>query len=417
MPRPNRVLLLLPMTSYKAEDFIAAVEHMGIEVVVGGDRRQALESAAPGNTLTLDFARADDSIRRIQEFARDYPVDAVVGGDDETTLLAALAAESLGLRHNPAEAVRASRDKFRSRELFAAAGLRGPGFRRLPLTADVVAAAGQAAYPCVLKPLLLSASRGVVRANDPDEFVAAFEMIGTILKGSDVGRRGGDAEHLLVEDYIPGDEVAVEGLLDAGEFHLLALFDKPDPLEGPSFEETLFVTPSRHPAALKRAIAEETRSGCRALGLRDGPVHAELRLGGGQPWLLEIAGRTIGGLCSRTLRFGAGVSLEELVLGHALGRGVPAPTREADASGVMMIPIPQAGRLERVAGLTEAKRVPGVVEITLTVHRGAELAPPPEGHRYLGFIFARGDTPETVERALREAHSRIELSIDESFST
>ena len=302
MSRPDRVLLLLPMTSYKAEDFLAAAEQMGIEVVVGGDRRQALETTSPGNTLTLDFARPDVSVARIQQFACDRPIDAVVGADDETALLAALASESLGLRHNPVEAVRASRDKFRSRELFAAAGLRSPAFRRIPLAVDAVGAAGEVSYPCVLKPLFLSASRGVVRANGPEEFTAAFETIGTILAGRDVGRRGGDAEHLLVEDYIPGDEVALEGLLDAGRLRVLTLFDKPDPMEGPSFE--------------------------------------------------------------------------------------------------------------RVTGLPEAKRVPGVVEITLTVHRGTQLAPPPEGHRYLGFIFARGDTPETVERALRQAHSRIELEID-----
>jgi hypothetical protein len=251
----------------------------------------------------------------------------------------------------------------------------------------------------------------VLRADDPHEFEAAFARICAILERHDARERG-RSRWLLVEDYLPGDEVALEGLLERGRLRVLALFDKPDPLVGPTFEETLYVTPSRLPAALQRAIARETERGCRALGLVEGPVHAELRLHAGAPWLLEIAARTIGGLCSRALRFGAGISLEELILRHALRRPVRELTRERQASGVMMIPMPGRGILREVRGLARARAVPGVQEVVLSVHRGAELVPLPEGHRYPGFIFARARRPEQVERALRAAHACLEFVLE-----
>jgi biotin carboxylase len=271
--------------------------------------------------------------------------------------------------------------------------------------------AARTTYPCVLKPLSLSASRGVLRADDADGYVAAFRRIAAILADPDLARAGADTEHLLVERYLPGDEVAVEGLLEDGRLRLLALLDKPDPLEGPTFEETLFVAPSRHPEALQRAIVAETARGCSALGLRHGPVHAELRLTAGRPWLVEVAARTIGGLCSRTLRFGAGVSLEELILLQALGRTTEHLARERAAAGVMMLPIPRAGTLRAVHGLERARGSPDIVEVTITLHRGAQVLPLPEGHRYLGFLFARADTPERVEASLRRAHRCLSFDI------
>ncbi|HKQ62881.1 MAG TPA: ATP-grasp domain-containing protein [Candidatus Polarisedimenticolaceae bacterium] len=408
----DRVLLLMPTATYKATDFLAAAEKLGVEVIVGSDRRQALEDEAPGRTLALDFLEPQRSVTRITQLGDAGALRAVVGTDDETTLLAAAAAAALGLPHNPLEAVRAARDKHETRRLLAAAGLPGPTFARVALDAEPAAAAAGAPYPCVLKPLGLSASRGVLRADDAAQFVAAFARIRAILAQPDVRGKGGDAQHLLVEEYIPGAEVALEGLLARGELRVLALFDKPDPLEGPTFEETLYVTPSRRPDATQAAIAAEVQAGCRALGLREGPVHAELRLPGGLPWLLELAPRTIGGLCSRTLRFGAGVSLEELILRHALGRGTGELVRERSASGVMMIPVPRAGRLRAVDGLEAARAVPGVEGVTITIPLGGEVVPLPEGHRYLGFIFARDASPAAVEAALRQAHARLRFELD-----
>jgi len=408
----RRVLLLIPTTSYKARDFLAAAERLQVQVVVGTNRRQALEDAAPGNTLTLDLNDLTLSLERIVAEHRRGPLCAVLGVDDEATVLAAEAATALGLPHNPAGSVRAARDKYETRKLISAAGLRSPWFFRVAREGGAEEAAARARYPCVLKPVCLSASRGVIRADNRQQLLAAFERIASILRRPAVQKKGGDAEHVLVEEYLPGKEVALEGLLDRGRLAVLALFDKPDPLEGPTFEETIYLTPSRLPDPLQSAIVKETQQACRALGLREGPVHAELRVHDGRCWLLEIAARTIGGLCSRVLRFGTGLSLEEVVLHHALHEGMPPVDRERTAAGVMMIPVPRAGQLRDVVGLEQARSQPLVDEVTLTTHRGAQLLPPPEGDRYLGFIFARGAEPQAVESALRRAHATLSFAVD-----
>ena len=407
----QRVLLLLPTTSYKARDFLAAADLLGVDVTVGTDRRQALDSVAPGQNLVLDFPQPENSLQRILEAHRLTPFRAVLGVDDETTVLAAMAGAALGLPHNPETAARAARDKYETRRLMAAAGMRVPTFHRVSLESAPAEVARKISFPCVLKPLGLSASRGVLRADNRDEFVRAFQTIAAILRRSDVRRKGSDTAHLLVEDYLPGEEIAVEALLERGRLRVLAWFDKPDPLEGPTFEETIYVTPSRLPEEARSNIVKVVTDGCEALGLREGPVHSELRLREAEPWLLEIAARTIGGLCSRVLRFGAGITLEELVLRHALGHGAP-PARERLAAGVMMIPVPGAGVLREIRGLDDARTVTLIEEVTVTVHRGARLVPLPEGDRYLGFIFARGDTAHEVEQALRAAHGCLHFDID-----
>lgn len=409
---PARVLLLLPVTSYKAEDFLAAAARLGVEVVVGAERAQALASASPGSSLVVDPRRTDSALETIRALHARAPLDAVVGTDDETVLLAAQAAAAVGLRHNPPDAVRATRDKLVARRRMAQARLRTPGFCPVDLDTRPEEVAAGLRYPVVVKPRGLSASRGVLRADDPAQLAGAIARIRRIVESADAGATDAARGGLLVEEYVPGDEVAVEGMLARGRLEVLALFDKPDPLEGPTFEETIYVTPSRKPAALQLDIERETAAACAALGLREGPLHAELRVSHGVPWVLELAARTIGGLCARTLRFGTGLSLEELVLRHALGRPEPAPPRKARAAGVMMIPVPAAGVLREVHGLDRARSVPGVEEVTLTVHRGAELVPLPEGHRYPGFIFARGDHPAEVERALRDAHALLQFEIE-----
>jgi len=409
----GRLLLLMPTTTYKADDFLEAASRLGVEVLVGTDRPQALAKEAPGRTLDLDLSRPERGVADIVAFAADRPISAVVGTDDETVTVAAMAAEALGLRHNTVESTRAARDKFLTRQLLAAAGMRTPSFRLVSIEDEPSEVARDLSYPCVLKTRFLSASRGVMRADDPASFVAAFARVAAILREPDVVERGGEAaRHVLVERYLPGVEVALEGLLDRGELRVLALFDKPDPLVGPVFEETIYVTPSRLPRSVQSAIARETSEGCRALGLREGPVHAELRVEKGEPSILEVAARTIGGLCSRTLRFGAGVSLEELILRHALGMDTSSLAREGGAAGVMMIPIPRAGVLREVQGAEAARAVDGIEDVRILVPLGDRIVPLPEGHRYLGFVFARGERSEIVESALREAHARMRFVIE-----
>jgi biotin carboxylase len=331
-----------------------------------------------------------------------------VGVDDDTAVIAAAVARRLGLRGNPVAAALAARDKRLQRELLAEAGVPVPRFAPYPITADPAALARTVEYPCVLKPLRLAASRGVIRADGPDEFVTAFKRLAAILAEPEVAACGDPARWVLVEAFVPGPEFALEGLLQAGRLTVLALFDKPDPLDGPFFEETIYVTPSRLPPAAQRAIAATAQAAATALGLVEGPVHAELRFNDRGPWLIELAARPIGGRCSDTLRFG-GSPLEEVVIRHALGMEQPTLERDGQAAGVMMIPVPGAGELREVRGVDEARAVPLVGDVVITAHRGQRLVPLPEGARYPGFIFARGPSPEAVEGALRDAYRRLEF--------
>ena len=404
-----RALLLLPSATYRAPDFLAAARALGVEVVVASDRRQALSGVLGDRALTLDLRDPEAAARRIASLAERSPLDAIVAADDGGVIAAAHACERLGLRGNPPAAAARTRDKAALREALAVAGVPQPEFRVVEPGADVAALAAQVGPPCVIKPLSLSASRGVIRADDRRAAATAAERIRSILAESG---RDPAAERLLVERYEPGVEVAVEGLLVDGELETLAVFDKPDPLEGPYFEETLFVTPSRLPATTVRALEDTAGAAASALGLHEGPVHAELRVGpAGRIVVLELAARTIGGLCARTLRFGLGVSLEELVLRHALGLSLFGLRREEATAGVMMLPIPAAGVLEEVRGRQRALAVRGIAGLELSILPGRPVRPLPEGDRYLGFLFARAGRAEEVEQALRTAHAELDVRI------
>jgi len=406
-----RLLLLVPTTTYRTEDFVQAAAKLDVDLVVASERPNVLSERLPDNLLTLDFADPEKAAREMVAFARRHPFNAVVPVDDRTTVVAAAIANALGLPSNSVAAVSATRNKSQMRLALTKAGVPSPAYILFTLADDPALAAQKVPYPCVLKPTILAASRGVIRANNEGEFVAAFRRIEAILRGAEVRALGAGSDQILVESFIPGKEVALEALLVKGVLHVLALFDKPDPLDGPFFEETIYVTPSRLPADTQTAIADLTAWAARALGLREGPVHAELRVNETGPWVIEIAARSIGGLCSRTLRFGTGLTLEELILRHALGIEIETLERERRPAGVMMIPIPRGGVLEEVRGLEAAKAVPGIEEITMTIHLGQEVVPLPEGSRYLGFIFGRAETPEGVEAALREAHRRLDFGI------
>ncbi|MBI3636771.1 MAG: ATP-grasp domain-containing protein [Candidatus Rokubacteria bacterium] len=409
----DRLLLLLPTRTYRTEDFVNAARALGVELVCASERPSTLEALTPDTLLTLDFADPAAAAARAVEWGETRPISAVVGVDDATTVAAAAIAERLGLRANRVDAALATRDKFQMRQCLAAAGVPIPRFRRIALADDPFLAARGVAFPCVLKPLTLSASRGVIRANNIDQFMAAFRRIQALLARDDVTVSGDGAQYLLAEQYIPGIEVALEGLLREGRLQTLALFDKPDPLQGPFFEETIYVTPSRLPDAVQARLRAVTAAACAALGLSEGPVHAELRIADDGPYVIEVAARSIGGLCSRTLRFGTGMTLEEIILRHALGWPIRSLARERRAAGVMMIPIPRAGRLRGVDGQAAAAAVPGVDAVTITMHVGQDVVPLPEGWQYLGFIFARADTPDEAEKALRAAHAHLRFDLEE----
>ena len=404
------MLLIVPSVTYRAPDFMAAARELGAAVTVASERRAAMSTAMGERALTLRLSDPQDAAETIVARARDTPFAAILGVDDQGVMTAALAAERLGLAHNPPAAVACTRDKAAMRRALAEAHVPQPCFALLAAGADVPTAARKIGLPCVVKPLSLSGSRGVIRAEDPDRARAAAERVRGILAAT-----GEPADvPLLLESYVPGAEVAVEGLLCSGRLEVLAIFDKPDPLEGPYFEETLYVTPSRLPAAVLAEVERITAQAVRALGLREGPVHAELRVPDQGVRVLELAARSIGGLCSRALRFGAGVSLEQLILRHALGLGTDDLARESVAAGVMMIPIPRAGTLVEVGGQAQARAVEGIDGLQITIPRGRPVVPLPEGDRYLGFLFARGLTAAAVERSLREAHARLRVRIEPS---
>jgi len=408
----KRILLLFTTTGYNAADFLQAASRLGVEVIPGTDRCHILEDPWGDDAIPLRFADTKKSVRTILQHVRKKPVNAIIAVGDKPTLTAALACQALGFPHNPPQAAAACRNKFVARQLLQKAGLAVPGFGCYSIHSDFDEIASRVRYPCVLKPLSLSASQGVIRADSPDEFIDAFQRITRLLKLPEIrATREKTLDQILVEDYIEGREVALEGILEEGRLKVLALFDKPDPLEGPFFEETLYVTPSRHGRDTQRRIQNCCQRAAWALGLRHGPIHAEARVNAQGAWIIEVAARSIGGLCSRTLRFGTGMSLEELILRQALGMSVPSYQRQKTAGGVMMIPIPRAGFLRETKGVRRALMLEGVREVVVTAKPGQKLVPLPDGASYLGFIFVRANSPLKVENLLRAAHRKLRFDI------
>ena len=401
------VVLLLHSESYRAADFLQAARQLGADITVASDRRNPVAPDAEDGVLEVHLAQPHIAAAALVEYASETAVDAIVAVDDQGVATAALASEQLGLAHNPPAAVSATRNKADMRRRLEAHGVSQPAFRVAKNVGEARAAASRLGYPVVVKPVSLSASQGVIRVNRADEVPKTIERIRSITEAN--GRVS--EEPLLVERFIPGAEVAVEGLVRRGSLEILAIFDKPDPLDGPYFEETIYVTPSRLPRPAQAAIRHVTAAAANALGLSEGPVHAELRVRDSQAWMLEIAARSIGGLCARSLRFGLGLSLEQLILRHALGLPIHDLALTDVAAGVMMLPIPRAGRLLAVRGVERARAVDGVAGVEITIGPGQDLVPLPEGSRYLGFVFARGREPGAVEAALRAAHAELSFEI------
>ena len=410
-----RVLLLSTTTGYQLRSFGEAAARLGIELVLATDRCHHLDDPWRAGDVAVRFSDDDASAAAIEAVAREAPIAGVIAVGDRPAVLAARAASTLGLPGHPAAAADITRSKKAMRRAFASAGLRVPWFMELPAGADLRLAAARLQYPCVVKPVGLSGSRGVIRADSPEQFVYAARRTRELLARPDLrAQRTGLDDELLIEGYLDGREYAIEGLLTRGELRVLALFDKPDPLEGPFFEETIYVTPPILPWEVQHAIAEETQRATAAIGLVHGPVHAECRVGPAGVVMLEVAARPIGGICSKVLRFTAGAqtaSLEELLLRHAVGEDVSPYQREARASGVMMMPIPKRGYYKGVEGVEAAQRVPHVEEVRITAKADQLIEPLPEGDSYLGFIFARAAEAGPVVAALRQAHRRLTFEI------
>jgi len=377
----KRLLLVASKLGYQIRQFEHAARRIGADVTLATDRCERIDDPWGDHAVAVKFHKIPEAIEALEGMR----FDGVAAVGDKPALLAAEVAQAFGLPFHSPDAARAALDKSLARSVLA-------GKVRVPRSTTE--------FPCVVKPLGQSASRGVMRANDPDELRAALARI----------RKMGEAQ-VLVEQYIPGREYAVEGIATHGRFRALAIFDKPDPLEGPYFEETIYTTPSRAPESVQRELIETTAEAVRILGLRHGPVHAELRHNEEGAWFLEAHARPIGGLCSKAIRFESGMPLEELLLRHALGEEVSGLRREEQASGVMMIPIPHGGLYRSVEGVEQARAVPAIEDVMITATEGQLLIPLPEGASYLGFLFARADRPEMVEAALRRAHGELRFEI------
>ena len=415
----RRILILSTTTGYQLRSFGDAAESLGVELLFATDRCHTLDDPWQDAAVAVRFEDLEGSVAAVCEAARARPIDGVIAVGDRPVVLAARVAEALGLPGNPPDAAAASADKRLARERFAAAGLLTPWHFAVPTSHAAEDVAARARYPAVVKPLGLSGSRGVIRADTPAALVQAYDRVRALLARPDVRALRLDTDRtVLVEGYLGGPEYAVEGLLTRREFRPLAIFAKPDPLDGPFFEETIYVTPPDLGDGIEAAIVDAIARAARALGLRHGPIHAECRVTGRGVFVIEVAARPIGGLCSSVLRFGAdgNMSLEALLLTHACGGDVSTIPREPRAAAVMMIPIPKRGLLKRVDGVEAARAVTHVVDVRVTAKVDQLLERLPEAGSYLGFIFARAPRPEEAERAVREAHARLAFAIEAAIA-
>lgn len=404
---PAAILFVAPHASYRTAPYVKAALAAQILPVIASQSRLAPVSTGEQGVF-VDFSDSEQALRSIVDAARQYAVGAIIGTDDATTLLAARASAELGLAHNDCESVSYARRKDRARQRLAERNLPVPGFGGIRLDEPLEPQLAGIQYPCVVKPVSLSASRGVIRANNNDELLAACERIARLLQNESIPES--EKQLALVEDFIPGLEVALEAVLTNGELQLLTIFDKPDPLEGPYFEETYYVSPSRLDPGLQQQLKRTVAAACQAYGLYHGPVHAECRINNKGIWVLEVAARTIGGLCSRLFRLGTGMDLETLVIRNALGQPLDLQQQQ-EAAGVMMIPVPAPGVLRRVEGVSDAVRLPFVREVIIDQREGSPMLPLPEGASYLGFIFATAPDAEKVESALRKAYNCLNIVI------
>ncbi|HEY6270187.1 MAG TPA: ATP-grasp domain-containing protein [Candidatus Acidoferrum sp.] len=418
MAHPSkRLLLFTAKLGYQTRSFEEATRKLDVQLVYVTDRCHQLEDPWGDQAIAVHFETPEVAAYSVMEAVRGQNVCGILALGDRPAAAAAYAARGLGIRYNHAAAVEACRSKLRTKEVFRNADLNVPWFQKLSIDPTPEPSLLGISYPCVLKPLSLSASQGVVRSNNREEFLAAAARVRRLLHSPEIlATREANLDQMLVEGYIPGREVAVEGLLTEGELSVLAIFDKPDPLEGPYFEETIYVTPSRLPESVQRAIEKCARDAVRALGLSHGPIHAEFRINEQGVWPIEVAPRPIGGLCARSLRFSFDgeiepIGLEELLVRHALELPGWNSPREQIATGVMMIPVPKSGILEAVSGEDAARSIPGITELIITTRLHDAIAAWPEGSSYLGFLFARGNKPEEVELALRQAHQKLSFKI------
>ncbi len=399
---PGFVLLIAPSGSYRIPPYIEAAKALGIGLLVVSNSKHSLVSEV-AKGISVDF----DDLRLAREIIlseiKGLKILSVLATDDICVGLSSQIAQQLGLPQNNPSAARLTHRKDLAREALQLAGCNTPEFQVIKLI-DASNLSKSINYPVVIKPLSLSASRGVIRANDAAEFVQACRRIDSILEYT--GQSGYERNQVLVEAYLDGAEFAVEGIIIAGEFHLLMIFDKPEPLIGPFFEETYYLTPSQLESAQIQELINEVSRCCHAYNLTHGPVHAEARITQTGVVLLELAARTIGGQCGQLIEFSTCQKLEELVILGMCGIKPELPS-SVESAGVLMIPVAKSGLLKRVEGMTDALQVEFIRDIEIHIQAGYELIPLPEGSSYLGFIFAQAPSYQQTYDALKKAYDKL----------
>ncbi len=406
----KRLLLIGATTGYQTRVFAEAAERLGFELVLATDRCHVLDDPWGDRAIALRF---EDPEGAAQTLAAEARVDGIVAVGDRPAYIAALAAERLGIPYNSSDSVHASRNKFLARERFRAARLLVPEFHRVPLAEGPDRAAQHAPYPCVLKPLGLSASRGVIRADNPtnSSLLSAASKTSWPIPTS----RGSTKIRTAFCKWRHSSKAANSrwrGFSRAAACASSRFSISPIHSTVPSSRRPSTSRRRAKPESTQRAIVQATEGAIRALGLSHGPIHAEMRVNSRGVWMLEVAARPIGGLCARVLP-----GLEELILRHASGVDPGSIAATAPASGVMMIPIPREGIYADTEGLEQARAQPGIEDVIITAKLGQKLIPLPEGASYLGFIFARGESPDAVDRSLRSAHQHLRFEIATALPT
>ncbi|MBS1256004.1 MAG: Alanine--anticapsin ligase [Deltaproteobacteria bacterium] len=409
------VILIIPSASYRSNAFMNAADKLDLKILVVTDNSQVFSDQFPDNIITMNFDHWTEKLDEISEWSDRFNLMAVIGVDEESILLAAIFSQYLGIEHNSIESVMRTKNKLLMRFELKKARMNCPWFRSFSiekLPDDIIE---EINFPCVIKPTFLSASQGVLRVNNEQEFKEGFQILTDLLSQKKIKKRGGEeANYIMVEEYIPGNEVSIEGIVSQGKLKILAIFDKPEPLEGPTFEETIFVTPTTLSGSMQSSLYETAQQAMETLGIVKGPVHIEVRINSNGNYILECASRSIGGMCSKILEFQGGMSLEELILRSSLGRNIEKSNLSDTAKGVMMMPIKNSGKLKEMRGVEEAISVDGITDLQITIKPGEMLDPLPKGDRYLGFLFAEGKNQEMVIKDLKNAWSKIEVVTEDT---
>lgn len=405
----KNILLLVPTETYRAEAFITGAAALGVSLTIASERRQAMAASMGRRTLVVSMQNPEVGLKQIEQAADNMQFDAIISVDDGGLATAALASKKLGLKYISTNSAQMSNNKIAMRKRLEQTEISKPWFLvHKPTNKISITTGAIPSFPIIVKPASLSGSIGVMRIDAPEDVESALALCESIQMDHGCG---GDTQ-TLIEQYISGVECAVEAMVFNDQLKILAIFDKPRPLEGPYFAETIYVAPSERDREIQNKLQSTLEEARKALEIKTGPIHAEFRITSDREvYLIELAARSIGGMCSNAIPLSGGRSLEELIIAEALGMEIPEFAIENQASGVFMMPVPAKGVLRSISGVEEAKSTRWITNVTLSMMINSEVSPIPYDARYVGFIFAKAPTSRAVVEALEEAFKKIEIEI------